>query len=213
MLRVGFLQVLLVMALIGCAPISREAPPADGVMVARAHQGSIRAVAPPVTRGELRRASEHHLSLRGEVTREHTVVAEINGAVRDEAAWLRLAGGLSNEERLRLFVDDVERFERAVPSREGAVLRSWEHLGDAKPPHAALGIACEEHVFVSEDRQVPGAIGRAFVYHQITYSCIDPRSGFPVALTYSERFPEATARLRPEFTAEADAFLSSLRFE
>jgi hypothetical protein len=213
MLRASTLCILLAIAAAACAPVSMEPPPADGVMVVRAKVGSIRAVAPPVARGELRRVSDQFVALRGEPEPGHTVAASIVGGIQNEAGWLRATSGLTNEERLRVYVDDLEMAERATPGREGAILRTWEHLGDARPPHAAIGIACEEHLFVSEDRQVPGAIGQAYVFHAITYSCIDPRSGFPVELGYSERFPEATATLRPEFTAEAESYFSSLRFE
>jgi hypothetical protein len=137
----------------------------------------------------------------------------MSGGIRNEARWLSATSGLTNDERLRVYVDDLEMSERAAPGRQGAVLRSWEHVGDAQPPHAASGIACEKHLFVGEDRQVPGAIGQAYIYHQMTYSCIDPRSGFPVELSYSERYQEATATLRPQFTREADDYFSSLRFE
>jgi hypothetical protein len=213
MLRLRDLHGLLIVAIASCAPVAMDPAPPDGLMVVRAQQGTIRAVAPPVARGQSARASDQQLAVGNELEPGHTLLAMMTGAIGNQAQWLRVTSGMSNEERLRVYVDDVEMVERAVPGRQGAVLRSWEHLGAALPPHAALGIACEQHLFVSEDRQVPGAIGQAFVYHQRTYSCIDPRSGFPVELSYSERFPEATVTLRPEFTSDAESFFSSLRFE
>lgn len=204
---------LLALAVTACASISVEPPPADGVVVVRAKEGSIRAVAPPVARGKLYRPGDQFVMLGGESEPGHTVLATMAGGIQNEAGWLSTTSGLTNDERLRVYVDDLETSERAAPSRPGAILRSWEHVGDALPPHAASGIACEEHLFVSEDRQVPGEIGQAYIYHQITYSCIDPRSGFPVELSYSERYKEATAALRSEFTAEAESYFSSLVFE
>jgi hypothetical protein len=213
MLRLRALHGLLIVAIASCAPIAIEPPPPDGLMVVRAQQGTIRAVAPPAVRGRSHHGNDHQMAVGIELEPGHTVLAAMAGGIGNPAEWVRATSGLSKEERLRLYVDEVEMVERAVPGRRGAILRSWEHLGDALPPHAALGIACEQHQFVSEDRQIPGQIGKAFVYHQRTYSCIDPRSGFPVELAYSERFPEATATLRPEFINEAKSFFSSLRFE
>lgn len=199
--------------LVGCAPVSLEPPPPGGVIVLDGYAGPVTVTAPAVTREQGRRMGPRVLALRGEPAPGHTVVAGVITEVRDPAAWSAATTGMGTEERLRLFAADVERSERAAPSREGAVLRSFAPIGGARPAQAAQGAACEEHMLVSEDRRVPGAVGKPYVFHQRSYSCIDPRSGFPVQLIYSERFPEATASLRPGFAAEADAYFDSLRFE
>ena len=197
-------------------PFETVPVPADGRVTAESYAGRITATVPaPARQGAMRVRPGAYL-VGAELGPDHTLVAGVLSELfpSDQASAItQHFAGLDDGARLTLVAEQIEVEERMAPSREGAVLRSREQLGQARPAQAAQGAVCEEHALVAEDRQVPGHVGEPFVYHQRTYDCIHPRTHLPVQLHYSERYLEASAALRPTFAAEADAFFDSLQFD
>lgn len=123
-----------------------------------------------------------------------------------KALYEAKAAGKSDPERLDFMLDLVE--ENAPAAEPGVVENFWR--GPSDRPAARQRAACQEYGYETLDRRVPGHPGEPFRMVLRGYVCLDPQTGRPIQVTYSERYLESTERLRPEFESEVNAYFDSL---
>jgi hypothetical protein len=216
MTRCSSIALALVVASCVGTPTETVPVPADGRVTAESYAGRITATVPAPVRQRAMRTTPGIYYFMAELGPDHTLLAGVVSELfpsGDASALAQRFAGLDDAARLELVAAQIALEERRSPGRQGAVLRSREQLGQARPPQVAQGAVCEEHALVAEDRQVPGHVGEPFVYRQRTYNCIHPRTHLPVQLHYSERYREASVVLRPAFESEAAFFFDSLQFD
>jgi hypothetical protein len=207
---------LAALLLAACAPFQQVAVPKDGQLHVSTPQtnASVQIPASMRDRVELMPGGMYHFG--EERSPLHTVGGYVFPLVVKAEMWPTIQPKLvriSEAESLENYLISVEPFERANPGRPGNILRSYEHVGGARPPHAAEGLVCNERTYVAEDREVPGQGGRPFLMHALIYTCIDPNTHAPVEIGWSERYPVGQDRLSAGFEAEAGILFESLRFK
>jgi hypothetical protein len=114
--------------------------------------------------------------------------------------------GKSDPERLEFVLDFVE--QNAPKVEPGAVEGFWR--GPSDRPVVRQGVACREYGYETLDHRVPGHPGEPFRMVLRGDVCLDPGTGRPIQLVYSERYLESIESLRPEFKSEVDAYFDSL---
>lgn len=112
----------------------------------------------------------------------------------------------SDPERLAFTLDAVEH--NAPAAEPGAVEGFWR--GPADRPVVRQKVACQEYGYETVDLRVPGHSGEPFRMVLRGLVCLDPDTGRPVQITYSERYMESGERLRPEFESELNTYFDSL---
>lgn len=209
--RIGSV-ILTLLVLAACAPGQHVVVPEDGVLHGPPPRANTSINVPASMRDEVRLMPGGIYFFANKRSPLHTVVGQFYPYVIDSVLRARLAK-LSDQGILVDYLAWVEPVERANPGRPGNILRSYEHIGGALPPHAARGLACNERAYVAEDRQVPGHSGEPFLMHVLLYTCIDPHDRSPVEVGWSERYPAGKDQLSAGFEDEAHALFESLRFE
>jgi hypothetical protein len=124
-----------------------------------------------------------------------------------KALYEAKAAGKSDPERLEFMLDLVE--QDAPLAELGTVEGFWR--GPADRPVVRQGVACQEYGYETLDRRVPGHTGEPFRMVLRGLVCLDPETGRPIQVTYSERYPETVERLRPEFESEVNAYFDGLK--
>jgi hypothetical protein len=151
---------------------------------------------------------EIYLVFGRELDSTRTVVAAATDLVAEErkALYEAKAAGKPDPERLEFILDLVQQnAQRAEP---GTVERFWR--GSADRPVVKQGVACQEYGYETLDRRVPSRPGEPFRMVLRGLACLDPETGRPIQVTYSERYIESIEGLRPEFESEVNAYFNSL---
>jgi hypothetical protein len=171
---------------------------------------------PAPVRGQPHRVHEGEYYFLGERAPDYHLMAFLDIWTVDPSgrtATETSLAAMGDRQVLDSYLASAEPEERSKPGRASNVLRSYEHVGGARPAQAAQGAVCDERALVAEDREVPGQGGRPFLYHARYYTCIHPRSHLPVELGWTERYPADGGELSPAFETEASGYFESLRFE
>jgi hypothetical protein len=205
----------LCLLLAACMPGERVAVPADGELRLTTAQTSLAVTVPPAVRDSVRYLGNGVYYFGSGEGAEHTIVGSVTGEVVAPARladFRAAAAGQTDAAILDGYLLEMMPMERASPGRPTNRLVTYEMRGDGQPVHLAQGLACNERGLVAEDRDVPGEGGALFHYHAVYYTCIDPRTRFPVELLWSERYRAAADQLSDSFESDATRFFSSLRF-
>jgi hypothetical protein len=213
--RSGSRVAAIFLLLAACMPGERVAVPADGELRLTTPQTSLAVTVPPEVRGSVRYLGSGVYYFGSGEGAAHTIVGSVSGEIVNHshlADFRTATAGQTDAEILDGYLEEMLPMERASPGRPTNRLVSYEMRGDGQPAHLALGLTCNERGLVAEDRDVPGEGGAVFFYHAVYYTCIDPRTRFPVELLWSERYRAATDQLSDRFESDAARFFSSLRF-
>jgi hypothetical protein len=148
------------------------------------------------------------LTYRREIGETRTVVAAATDllAPARTALYEARVAGKSDPERLEFMLDQVE--ENARIAEPGAVEGFWR--GPADRPAVRQGAACREYGYETLDRRVPRHPGEPFRMVLRGLACLEPATGRPIQVVYSERYLESTQEFRPEFESEVEAYFDSL---
>lgn len=213
--RPGYRVAALCLLLAACMPGERVAVPADGELRLTTPQTSLAVTVPPDVRDSVRYLGNGVYYFGSGEGAKHTVVGSVTREVVDHrrsADFRAATAGQTDAAILDGYLLEMMPMERASPGRPTNRRVSYEMRGDGQPVHLALGLDCNERGLVAEDRDVPGEGGALFFYHAVYYTCIDPRTRFPVELLWSERYRAGTDQLSDSFERDAEQFFSSLRF-
>lgn len=200
------LTIMAIIPMLSCTALLTDPAPSDGRANLTYDDVKISLILPSSARGRKRPSSWPQLIIfRNEIKDDHTVAASV-------LIGERASNGMTDQQYLEWWATQFKLELPKAPGRKGAVLRSVERIEGTRKKAPAEGAHCLEYIWVSEDRQVPGHRGEAFIMHAHEYVCIHPRAHVLVRSHFSERFHVERSELRPTFEQDVDFFFDNLVF-